>query len=693
MVTSTGSTTTTNANLTNRNSLSSTGSSLVSQMGSGSGIDSAALADQLTDLAFISQTQRLSSQKTTLETQISDLGLLRSAVAKLQTSVSTLSNRDTFNAKAVAVPSTSLIGITKLDAKATAGDYRLQVEQIAQSHSLSSASFGSTSAPIGQGVLTLRFGNWDESGNFNVNNNKVGAPIVINESNNTLAGLRDAINASGTGVQASIVSDGGNFRLLVTAPSGESNEIELTAAEDPDSPGLANFNFNESSKALVQQQEGKDALLRLNGMLVARESNRITDVIDGMEFDVFNSSPSEVIAINITEDRSVAEATIREFVQTYNDFINEVKQLMDFNTETREYGSLARDPLAKGMLQSVRNAMTGSIGGLDGGFSSLSALGIRTELDGTLKIVEDGTNTDFRAAMDQHYDKVVDLFAPKTGSNTAGINVTAFGARSAAGEYEVVITQQAEKGSYTAEALAAGVLDTTGKDYTFTVSVDGTVTSPIQLPQDKVYTSGHELAADIQSLINLDAAVKTAGVGVEVRFNETENRLEFISNAYGSSSVVSFSELSDDMAGLGITAGAGTAGKDVAGTVDGVAAFGYGNVLLPAIGSKAEGLSMIIEPGTTGGKISFSRGLAGELDSLVNNYVKASGLISDREESLNKNIDKVDDDQKTLEMRIEAHRERLRSQFAVMEMIVRSLKSSGSIFDGLVDRMPFTAKG
>jgi len=677
--------------------LSSTGSALVSKWGNGSGQDNAKLIDELTELTHAPQVARLDSKKSSLETQISDLGLLRSSLSKLQSAVGLLSNRDTFNAKAVAIPSTSLLSITKLDAKAAAGDYRLQIEQTAQAHSVSSAKFGAPSDPVGQGKLTVRFGNWDDNGSFSVNNSKPGFSIEIGETNNSLVGLRDAINKSDSDVKASIVNDGGQFRLLVTAPSGETNEIEITVENAEGSSGLSAFNFNESSKVLQQQQEGKDALLRVNGLLVARDSNHITDVIDGLEFDIFNSSPSEIISINISEDRSVAETAIRDFVQAYNDFLKEINQLVGFNAETREFGSLAKDPLAKGLLQSVRDSMTGSVTGVNSNFNSLSFLGIRTELDGSLKIIEDGTNMDFNAAMSKHYDQVADLFAPKTASSNGGINVTAFGSRTAAGDYEVVITQQPEKGRFAGEALdepigAQNPLDTTGKDYSFSVVVDGVVAAPIQLPANKIYNSGDELAADIQSLINLDPALKEAAASVEVRFNTETNQFEFTSNTFGSSSVVSFTAVGEDMADLGITASAGISGKDVAGTVDGVAAFGAGNILLPAIGSKAEGLSMVITPGTTGGTISFSRGLAGRLDSLVTNFVKSSGLISDREKTLNKDIDKVDEDKKTLDVRIEAYRERLKSQFAAMEMIVRSLNSTGSLLDGIVDRLPFTAK-
>lgn len=695
MVTSATSSTTTTTPATSNQStnktLSSTGSTIVSQLTSGSGIDTSALVGQLTELTHSVQSTKLDTRKQSLETQISDLGRMRSALSTLQSSVALLGNRDTFNAKSLAIPNTSLLAITSLQSSAAAGNYSLKVDQIAQSQSLSSGSFSSATQVIGKGTMTIRLGDWSADGSsFSVNNDKPGVTLTIDESNNTLAGLRDALNKSGIGIQASIVSDGGSSRLLITAPTGETSELEISVQEDPASPGLSAFNFNENDKQVTQQQEGKSAQIRLNGMLLTRDSNRLTDVIPGLEFDIFNSSTTEVVNIGISADKTIAEQAIRDFVESYNLFMKEMKTLTGYNAETEEYGSLSRDPLAKNLVQSVRNTMSASVPGIDGLFTALSSLAIRTEKDGSLKIVEDGSSTDFNAALANHYDKIVDLFTPKASSATAGIDVTAYGARTAAGSYEVVITQQSEKGRLDADALTS--LDTTGKDYSFTFSIDGNETSLIQLPANKVYASGNELASDLQSLINADSTVRAGGAAVEVRFNTTTSQLEFVSNTYGSSSQVSILSASADAAELGLSEKAGTAGKDVAGTVDGVAGFGYGNVLLPAIGSKAEGLSMIISPGSTGGTISFSRGFAGQLSSIAENFVNASGLINDRETTLKKDLSGIGDEKTALERRTEAYRVRLTSQFLAMESIVRSLKSTGSFLDGIVDRLPFTSK-
>lgn len=684
MVTSTSSTTNNNGSI---------GSSIVSALGSGSGIDSNKLADQLTEANKMVQAQRLTSQKTLLQTQISDYGLLRSSLAKLETAAAALGSADTFNAKALSVPDTSLIGITKLDSKAVAGSYQLKVEQVAQAQSLSSASFAAMTSPVGKGTLTIRLGDWN-AGNtaFTVDSTKTGGTITIDDSNNSLTGLRDAINAADIGVSASIVSDGGSYRLLMTASTGAKNEIEVVATEDPAAVGLAAFNFNETTKNLTQQQEGLDAQIRVNGLLVSRESNQVKDVIDGLEFDLFTSSTTETISLVISEDKSVAEQTIRDFVQAYNTFKAEVDVLVGFDAELDDFGSLKSDPLAKNLMQSIRNVLTNAVPGIGEGFSTLSNLGIRTELDGTLKIYEDDS-TGFRAAIDDNFEFVRDLFVPKASSSVSNIDVTKFSARSQPGSYEVVITQQPSKGTLTTtDPVDLVGIGSGTKDYSFTFQLNGITSNAISLPVGKQYGSGAELAADLQSLINLDANVKAANASVAVTFEG--GKLVFTSASYGASSTVNFSAVSADMlADFGMTNGVVvSSGTDVAGTVDGVAAFGSGNILLPAIGSKAEGLSMMVEPGATTGTLTFTRGFAGSMSSLVNEFLKTSGLIKERETTIDKDIKRVEQNEEALERRSEAYRARLMAQFQAMESIVRALNTTGGFLDGIVDRLPFTAK-
>jgi flagellar hook-associated protein 2 len=670
----------------------STGSSIISALGSGSGINTSALVNQLVDVNKFADSTRLNTKQTLLQTQISDFGLLRNAFSKLEASASALGNPDTFNAKSASVPTTTLLGITKLDAKAAVGDYSINVDQIAQAQSVSSGTFTSQTAAIGKGTLAIRFGSWTTTaavpgnplpvGTFTVDSTKTGGTITIDDSNNSLTGLRDTINKSSLGLKASIISNSGSFKLFVTAPSGESSEVEITATETPGATGLASFNFNESAKTMLQQQEGKDAIIRVNGATVTRSTNHLTDVIEGLEFDLFNKSTTETVNIGVTADKSLSEKAIRDFVASYNTFLADGAKLVGFDKEKNAYGSLRQDPMAKNLVQQVRAQFNATIAGLSDGFNTFGTLGIRTELDGSLRIDDSTLETSFRSTIDKHFDAVRDFFVPKTSSDNAQINLTKFTDKSIPGSYDVVITNQPTKGMLTAGAMVSTFpLDTTGKSYAFSVRLDGATSATITLPT-KTYANGAELAADLQSLINADSVISTAKANVSVVFNTSTQKLEFTSASYGSSSNISMTTASADMADMGISVAVGTAGSDVAGTVAGVAAFGFGNVLLPALGSKAEGLSMQISAGATSGKINFSRGFAGTFTGLIDNFLKTNGLIKTRETSLTKDIDKVKTDLTALDRRSQSYRARLQSQFSAMETIVRSLKSTGTFLTG-----------
>ncbi len=665
-------------------------SNIVNQLGGGSGVDTNNLVNQLVELERAPQDQRLDRREERLESEISGLGLLRQGVDEFQSSVEALANPDTFNAKSASISDTSLMAVNELKPGAVPGNYRIKIEQVAQSQSLSSGTYESLDAAVGTGSLTLRFGDWDGT-TFNLDSEAQGATIEIDESNNSLSGLRDAINEADIGVQASIVGQDGQYQLLLTGPTGAKREIELSATEGAEA-GLASFNYNEGNQNLTQQQEGQDAIVRVNGLQVTRSSNTIDDVIDGVEFDIFNSSDSEEISINITEDRSMSEQAIRDFVEAYNTFYEDVKFLTDNDEGEDGQGSLRNDSLADGLLRTLRSTLGDSVPGLEGGFSALATIGIRTRQDGTLQIVEDGSNTDFQAAMNNHFDAVKDLFVPDTRSSSSKIDVIDFSGRSQPGNYDVEITQEATKGLYEGTATSGFPLNTTGKDYSFTIKVDGRESDQITLPGNKEYADGDALAAELQSLINSDSNLKEGFAEVAVSYDGGTNQLRIESDRYGASSNVEFTEVGADMADLGISQSAGTAGQNVAGTIDGREAFGFGNILRPALGDPAEGLAMEVAPGATSATIGFSRGVGSTLMGQMDSYLRNSGLISEREKSLKEDLGDVSDDREDLDRRIDSFRAIQENKFRSMEQIVRSLNSTGDFLDGINDRLPFTAR-
>ncbi|TCT19780.1 flagellar filament capping protein FliD [Thiobaca trueperi] len=237
-----------------------------------------------------------------------------------------------------------------------------------------------------------------------------------------------------------------------------------------------------------------------------------------------------------------------------------------------------------------------------------------------------------------------------------------------------------------------------GLDYSFKMSVDGIKSGSITLTGS--YASVEELRADLQSQINGDATLKKAGAAVDVNINTDPDTgvqsFSFVSREYGSISKVSVTEASADMAALGIASSGltSTDGVDVKGTINGQEGFGAGNVLLPALDSAAYGLNLSVSEGATAQgafQISFSRGIAGELSKLIDDFQGAAGVFKTREDGIQKQLDGIKEEVSLLDTRMEGISARLTAQFTAMERIVSSLKDTGSQLDGLNDRLPFTA--
>ena len=101
---------------------------------------------------------------------------------------------------------------------AASGNYTIGVSQLAQAQKITSTGFA-LGATFNTGILAIKTG--------------TGSTTLINPTTNTLAGVRDAINSSSAGVNASIVSDGTLAHLVITAKeSGASNSVTITGTGD-----------------------------------------------------------------------------------------------------------------------------------------------------------------------------------------------------------------------------------------------------------------------------------------------------------------------------------------------------------------------------------------------------------------------------------------------------------------------------
>ncbi|MGY8871095.1 MAG: flagellar filament capping protein FliD [Pseudomonadales bacterium] len=671
---------------------------IVSALGAGSGIDTKSLVKSLVDVEKVPQQERLDSKKETLNAQISAYGTLKSSLSEFQKILEPLSDNDTFNARAVSFPETDVISPNALAANAQAGTYQIEVLEVAQAQALAvnTAYIDKDESANATGNLTIRLGNWtydvdNHPTSFAENESKTALVLEI-AADDSIQDIADKINKAESDVQASVLLVDGQYQLMISAPSGANNALGITG----DDPSLDMFAFNATSYASVTEtQQAQDAELKINGLKVFRETNEISDVIQGLTFDINKKSPDEKFTFSITEDRTTAEQSVRNFVDAYNELYDAAKALTGISTdaETNESsrGDLATDSLAKSVLSRIRQMVSSEVPGVSD-FNSLSNVGIRTQLDGKLEIHAE----DFDAALKDNFDKLGALFAPQTSSSTNDVEVSigSYATKTISGVYSGSITTAPAKGSVVSDAafVAFNTADTPAGDFTFSVEVDGITSEELTLSGN--FSTADELRSALQALINNDDTLKTSKAFVDVVV-EPGGEFTLASRQFGSTSNVSIAANGADFATATnlSTSSVSTSGRDVAGTINGEAAFGAGEVLLPAIDTDPYGLNLSVREGASGDfDFTFSQGFAGELTKLIDSFLSSSGTIKTRETSLNKDLKGIDVAQEALDRKMTKYESRLSLQFLAMERIVASFKTTGDSLTGIVDRLPFTAK-
>ena len=173
--------------------------------GIGSGLDVSAIVEKLMAVER-APLDALDKAETAVQSKISAFGTLKSSLAALQAAVKALATPAAFRSTTAQLANPALGTATAGDG-ATAGTYRLEVTQLAQSQKLASGGFASVSDVVGSGSLTFTFGTF-AAGAFTPNAATGARTVAIPAGADSLAAVRDAVNAAGIGVTASIVNDG-----------------------------------------------------------------------------------------------------------------------------------------------------------------------------------------------------------------------------------------------------------------------------------------------------------------------------------------------------------------------------------------------------------------------------------------------------------------------------------------------------
>jgi flagellar hook-associated protein 2 len=211
----------------------------ISSAGVGSGLNIESIVTALMSVEK-QPLNNLEKRQNTYESKISALGTLKGALSSLQTAAKALTPAGAQSATAAfsgfkANLADSTIATASATSAAVAGTYSIEVGALATNQRL---ALGKT---YDAGAAVLDFGT-DTSRTLTLTKGGTAVDITLDTSQNTLAGVRDAINKASAGVNATIITDAsGKQNLLLSATDGgTANAVSISGTAafiDPANPG------------------------------------------------------------------------------------------------------------------------------------------------------------------------------------------------------------------------------------------------------------------------------------------------------------------------------------------------------------------------------------------------------------------------------------------------------------------------
>jgi flagellar hook-associated protein 2 len=366
----------------------------VNALGAGSGIDTQQLAKDLMEATREPRKAIIDDKIAKSEARISGYAVIKFSLGELKTAFAGLNDLSDFASLQVANTQASALGVVA-SPTAAAGSYQVIVTQVAQAQRTASDGFAERSTALNSG------NSFDLTLSVNGGTNQ-----TITVDTDTPVGVVAAINGAGLGITAQLIQTSGTspWKIVVTGEEGEEQDFTLTAPVD--------LGFDDVANEL---QTAQNALLTVNGLSIERTTNSVSDVIDGVTFNLA-ALTSGAARIDLTRDTSGITQKIEDLVATYNEFEENLRILGDRSSDVEEFGGiLAGD---KSSLQNIRSqirAMLTTVSSTPG--SSVTALrdvGVSFDRYGVLQFDKDKLATQLQS----NFDEVAQMFSANTNNQS-----------------------------------------------------------------------------------------------------------------------------------------------------------------------------------------------------------------------------------------------------------------------------------
>lgn len=504
----------------------------------------------------------------------------------------------------------------------------------------------------------------------------VSGDILTITENTTVQNLLDAIEtayeAGGDEVSVYITSTG-KIEVSDLEAGVSSLVIDLQSTISDSNSSLDWGTFTALGEVRKRELvEGADASIIVDGVTTTSTKNTLEDVIPGVTLNLLKADADTTITLKVDRDLDAIMEKISAFVDAYNEVKTYIQQQQSYDQDKEKTGGIL---FGDGTISSVKSDITftliQSVWGVSSEYSMMGLVGINLDNEGQLSIDSDK----LEGYLKTNFNDVRNLFAANGSSNAGTLEYVLHSRDTEAGEYTVNITTAATQSTSTSNN------GTVGENETLTIT-DGDKVAEVVLTTDMTLSGIKNAINWEMSKVYMDITATDDGSG----------HLVLTHDKYGSEYSFTISEDAATPSNKLWTGGDQTVnnGVDVAGTINGEAATGSGQILKGNEGeSNIEGLAIKYTGTAEGldvGEIKLTLGTAALFDrvlfSITDSY---EGYVAFKQNSLRNSIDSFETRIEEMEARLDLKMENMINKFVAMESALSVMQSQNQWLTGQIN--------
>lgn len=364
--------------------METSGSSILTALGAGSGVDFVKLAGDIAATSFAAQRDAITARRATLETQISAAGQLRGAITALASALGDrIRNGDL--APRGELANAAVARVTVPAGLSPRGNFSLEVTQLAQGQTLVGRAFANRDALVGEGTLTLRFGTVSGA-SFAADAARAGIDIAVTATD-TLATIATKITqSSGGAVSAYVATGASGAQLVMKGAEGAASGfvLEAAGAGGAASPGdLSYLGWAPATGGNELKATARNAAFALDTVAMTSPTNRVTGLPGGFTLGLTGTNAGAPTALTFANNTDAISGVMSDFVAALNDVVSQLGELAaPFG------GNLTNDPGARELRRDLA-ALAGQVvmrGAAAGAPRTLGDLGVTLNRDGSFRL-------------------------------------------------------------------------------------------------------------------------------------------------------------------------------------------------------------------------------------------------------------------------------------------------------------------